>query len=189
MTHEADAPGTVAMDCPQATEVGEHGKDFPYWAAKEALKAAEIALAETDRSRESLGKTATSLIGWALPLSIVFGGAVLAENLVLPQRAAAGVGFLMTTAAVMAAFQALRVRDWANASLSPSQWFSLIEEPPADASAFFITLQRLNSIEAALHKNDQLVEGNAKHVRRAWGLLLAMPAMAFLAALLTLLIF
>ncbi|MCP1271238.1 hypothetical protein [Acetobacter cerevisiae] len=173
----------------QSVDVGESGGDFPYWAAKEALKAAEAALAETDKSRESLGKTATSLIGWSLPLSVVLAGAVFTPTLTPTQRAAAAVAFLLTTAGVLAAFQVLRVRAWSNAGLSPSQWFGLIENPPAEASAFYVTMERLNSLDNALHKNDQLIELCAKHVGRAWFLLLSMPLAAFAAALVTAMIF
>lgn len=184
MTHKTDTSGTVATDCPQTTEVGEHGQDFPYWAAKEALKAAEIALAETDKSRESIAKTATSLIGWALPLSVVFGGVVFTQTLGVPQRVAGAAGFLLTTVAALEAFQALRIRDWANGGLSPSQWFGLIETPPPEASALYITVERLKSLDNALHINDQRIEICAKHVRHAWVLLMVMPAAAFMVALL-----
>ena len=166
-------------------DVGPTGENFPYWAAQEALKTAEAALAETDKSRESLGKTATSLIGWSLPLSVVFGGAVLAPTLGFPQRTAAATGFLLTTAAVLCAFQAVRVRSWANTGIAPEQWLDLIEKPPANASAHYITLQRLYAISNALHKNDQLIATCGKFVRLAWGILLTMPAISFLLGLVT----
>ena len=169
--------------------VGERAGEFPLWAAKEALKAAESALAETDKSRESLTKTAASLIGWSLPLSVVFGGVVFAQTLTLPQKTAGAVGFLLTTAAVLKAFQALRIRDWANGGLAPSQWFWLIENPPPEASSLYITVERLKSLDNALHKNDKYIEICAKHVRHSWLLLLAMPVFAFVAALLAVLIF
>ncbi|MGG6430809.1 hypothetical protein ACQ5TV_12670 [Acetobacter ghanensis] len=176
MTESTTNPPTVA--------VGECASDFPLWAAKEALKAAETALLETDKSRESIAKTATSLIGWALPLSVVFGGVVFAQTLGSPQRMAAAAGFLLTTAAALEAFQALRIRVWANTGLQPSQWLGLIETPPPEASALYITVERLKSLDNALHINHQRIEICAKHVRHAWVLLMAMPAVAFMAALL-----
>ncbi|GAB32105.1 hypothetical protein APS_2707 [Acetobacter pasteurianus subsp. pasteurianus LMG 1262 = NBRC 106471] len=178
MTQEPEA-GNLEPE----TDMGEMGKDFPYWAAKEALKTAETALAETDKSRESLTKTATSIIGWALPLSVVMGGVVFAPTLGMPRRIAAACGFILTAAAVIEAFQALRVRNWSNGGLSPSIWLKLIESPPPDASALYITVERLKSLENALHINDTLVDICAKHVRRAWNLLLVMPIVAFIAAI------
>lgn len=179
MTHEAEESRPVATGTPQKMDVGETGHEFPYWAAKEALKAAEIALEEADNSRESLGKKATSLIGWALPLSVLFGGIIFTPTLGLPQRAAAAAGFALTTAAVLCAFQAVRVRGWANAGISPDQWWGLIEHPPAEASALYITKERLKSINNALNKNDQLLAICGKYVRAAWVLLMAMPIIAF----------
>lgn len=188
-----DAPGMtekeVSMEANSGPDVGATGEAFPYWAAQEALKTAEVALAETDKSRESLGKTATSLIGWALPLSVVFGGVVFAPTLHMQQRTGAAAGFVLTTAAVLCAFQAVRVRNWANSGLSPDQWLHLIEHPPAEASALYITLERLKSLNNALHRNDQLIATCGKFARVAWVLLLAMPAIAFLCGLITTLVF
>ncbi|MGS0647999.1 hypothetical protein ACU81Q_10245 [Komagataeibacter melomenusus] len=174
MPDESATTGIDNQDNETELDEGKSGREFPLWAAQQALASAEDCLDEIEASRASLAKNATSYIGWSVSLSAALIAVAGKADMEAAFRVAATGACICTLGASLCAFKAVSVKGWQTAALHPDLWIAVIDADPP-LTEMDVIRDRLRSLSKAINENSRLTKSISRSIQHSGFLLASMP--------------
>lgn len=149
------------------------------WAAKEAVRQAELRLAAQTANLAAMETRAMTMLGWISAMALAVAGAAVTRPTVILLY----TGVVIIAALIISAgncIWALWPRSWHSAGIDP-EW--VVKEGAASDSPTEWTIMEAmaDSYATGIRRNDERLEAFGSRLRWAWAALMGVPSIAVIA--------